>query len=316
MSSSKSKLTKSTLLIAIGVPILVLALVIWMKSGGGDPPPQVEADPFADINPSELQPSFLLVRYVAAKGGDEFHRNGAIEWLSEQARLHQPLRPEQEDMVFGMIESDGHPDWEMAYKQWLFNDAFNCLRMADDQARLTRLLLELALDHEDSTLRLYALQHLDLQRSSGRLPDAMADQVVAALTTMAQDGSSPVAGTALVNLTTWEGRDTQPGQSLVDLALEIAADSSRADGIRVTALHSIDEHSLPLARDLAPDTKQPVHVRKAAIALIGEHGAETDVALLKQLADENFRIAQAAKPALEAIRVRGEQAEPRTLISL
>lgn len=308
--------TKPALLLMAGVLLLAAGVFIWRQGGVSNQTAQPTADPYASLDLKDPKPSFLLLQYVAAHGGDQYTRQFSIDWLSEQARLRQPLKPDQENWLYSMIEAGGHKNWEIGYKLWLFNDAFNCLHMANDQNRLTHLLQDLALHHEDKTMRLYALQHLEIQRSRGHLEGDLANQVHASLINLARDDQSEVAGTALVNLLSWDGPEIPPFTELVDLALDIAADTLRSDDIRVTALHAVGQHSLTLARALAPDTTQSVHVRKAAIAWMGKYGNETDNETLKQLAQENFRIAQAAKPALAAIKSRKNGEPARTLIKL
>ena len=317
MSQKPNRLTKPILLLAAAIVVLGVAVVIWDQRGGDNPQTQKpETNSYTGLNLEDPKPSFALLQYVADEGGDEILRQMAIDWLSEQYRARTQLVSRQEEWVFSMLESGGHPGWEIGYKLWLFNDAFNVLHNARDQKRLTELLKGLALTHSDKTMRLYALQHIELQRSVGHLVGPMADEIRATLIELAYDPQSEVAGTALVNLTLWDGEETKPSQDLIDLALEIAADTQRTDDIRVTALHAIKEHSLQLSRKLATDLEQSVHVRKAAIGWMGQYGSESDTEALQKLAQENFRIAQAANPALEAIRNRKNGKPTRTLIQL
>lgn len=317
MSQKPNSPTKSILLIVAAILLLAVVVVIWDQRGGDDPQVSIsKTDPFASLNLKDPTPSYLLLQYVAKHGGDPYTRQFSIDWLSEQARLRQALKPDQEKWLFSMIENGGHKDWEIGYKQWLYNDSFNVLHMGNDQERLTNLLQDLALKHEDKTMRLYALQHIEIQRSLGHLVDELADEVHASLLTLAREEQSEVAGTALVNLIAWDGEETAPSKELIDLALGIAADTLRTDDIRVTALHAVGEYSLTLARAMASDASQPVHVRKASIAWMGQYGNEEDVATLQQLAKENFRIAQAAQPALAAIESRKSGKAARTLIEL
>ncbi len=317
MSDSSTNIRKPVLLIAAGALLLVAALIFWnQRNGVTDQPVQAAINSYEDLNLEDPQPSFLLLQYVADKGGDSITRQFSIDWLSEQSRLRIQLKPDQEKWLFAMLESGGHPDWDMNYKQWLFNDAFNVLHMAKDQKRLTKLLKSLALTHEDKTMRLYALQHIEQQRLRGHLVGELAEDMRATLRKLVYDKQSEVVGTALVNLIAWDGPKSEPSSELIGLALELAADTQRTNDIRVTALHAVGKHSLDLARRIAPDTKQIVHVRKAAIATIGEHGNQEDLALLEQLKAENFRIAQAAEPALKALQARKNGKADSSLIPL
>lgn len=317
MTSKPNSSAKPILLVVAGVLLLAAALVIWNQRGDGvEGQPQVATNPFASLNLKDPKPSFLLLQFVAEKGGDDITRQFSIDWLNEQARLRQPLKPQEESWLLSMLEAGGHKDWKMSYKHWLFNDAFSVLHMAQDQERLTGLIKDLALTREDKTMRLYALQHIEVQRSAGNLVDELADQMHASLLALASEDQSEVAGTALVNLIAWDGPEAVPSKELIDLALDISADTLRGDDIRVTALHAVGEHSLALARAMAPDTNQPVHVRKASIAWIGKYGSEADTKILKQIAQENFRVAQAANPALAAIHKRKGGNPTRKLIGL
>ena len=317
MSQKPNSLNKPILLLAAAIVIVTVVVVVWGRREAEDTHVQRPLlDPYASIDFEDPKASFALLQFVANEGGDEILQDLAIDWLSEQYRGRTQLQPRQEEWLFSMLEDGGHSDWEIGYKLWLFNDAFNVLHNARDQERLTALLKGLALTHEAKDMRLYALQHIELQRSVGHLTGPLAEEIRGTLKTLAYDPQSEVAGTALVNLTLWEGKETPPSQDLINLALELAADTQRTDDIRVTALHSVHEHSLELSRKLATDLKQSVHVRKAAIAWMGKYGSEADADTLRELAQENFRIAQAAKPALEAINSRKNGKPARTLIEL
>jgi len=182
--------------------------------------------------------------------------------------------------------------------------------------RHSALLQQLVVEHPHKTMRLYALQHIEIQRTIGNLTGPVADNARAALHQLAHEADGQVVGTALVALAEWDGLETPPSQELVELALVLAADIECAVDVRVTAIHAVGDRTLPLARTLASDTEQPVHVRKAAIACIGKYGTNEDTETLQQLASENFRIAQAAEPALKAIRHRETNGPAREAISL
>jgi hypothetical protein len=243
-----------------------------------------------------------MLRYVAERGGDVHQRKFAIEWLDEQTRLQIAPKPDQEKWLLSVIGKGGHPDWDIETQLWIFNNAFNYLHLGKEHEALTKHLQNLALKHPHKTMRLYALQHIDLQRSSGNLTSAIAEEVQTTLLELAQASESEVAGSALVALVNWNGPESAPSEKLIQLANQLAADTARPVDIRVTAIHAVGHHTLELARTLATDLTQPVLVRKAAIACIGKHGSESDTAALQQLAQENFRIAQAAEPALQSIR--------------
>jgi len=259
-------------------------------------------DPFINFNADEPIASYQMLRYVAERGGNEHQRKFAIEWLDEQARLRIAPKPDQETWLLSVIEKGGHPDWDIETQLWIFNNAFNYLNLGKEHDALTKQLLNLALEHPHKTMRLYAMQHIALHRSSGNLTGQIADETQAILQQLAQTNESEVAGSALVALVNWDGETTKPSEKLIQLANQLAGDNARSVDIRVTAMHAVSHHTLTLARTLATDLTQPVQVRKAAIACIGQYGSESDTEALKQLAQENFRIAQAAEPALQNIR--------------
>jgi hypothetical protein len=245
-----------------------------------------------------------MLRYVADRGGDQHQRKFAIDWLAEQARLRLAPKADQETWLLSVLEKGGHPDWDIETQLWTFNDSFSYLHLGKEHERLTAILQDLALKHPHPTMRLYALQHIDIQRSIGNLTGPIAEKTHEMLHQLAQETDGEVAGTALVSLVNWEGPETPPSEALVKLANQLAGDTARTVDVRVTAMHAVGHQTLELARTLATDLSQPIHVRKAAIACIGHHGSEADTSSLKQLAQENFRIAQAAEPALKTILTR------------
>lgn len=314
MTPTSNSLNKPILLLVAAMVGLGVSVVIWKQSETvtGSPHPQMNR--FDHLNLEQPEPSFLLLRYVAEKGGDEFQRRQAIQWLSDRARLRRALSPEQNEWLLKMVESGGHADWDMEETLWTFNNAFNVLHLGKDQHGLSRLLLDLAVNHQDKTMRNYAVQHIEVQRGRGKLEGTLADELHASLVGLAQEDEGEVVGAALLALANWGGPDAPASEELIDLALKVAADAGLATEVRVTALHATGEHALELSRTIAPDTSQPIHMRKAAIGCIGQHGTEDDTQTLSQLAGENFRIAQAAVPAIEGIRHRATKPAPRQLI--
>jgi hypothetical protein len=260
--------------------------------------------PHYGIDLTDPQPSYALLRYVADAGGNANARSQAIVWLDDQARSRKPLLSEEESWLLSMIQSGGHKDWDIEYKLWLFNSACNALHFSKDPAPLTRLLFDLAQHHPHRTMRLYAMQHIQSQLMAGRLDMSLAAQIHDFLHQQILLADSELAGTALVILVEWHNNHNQTlGHVLTkqnDIparAAQIAADSSRPVDVRVTALQAAGAHATDIARIIAPDAAQPVLVRKAAIAIIGTHGGENDLFVLKKLASENARLAQAAEPA-------------------
>ena len=304
MSDSSTNIRKPVLLIAAGLLVFGGVAFIWQQQGKQEIPTAKVADSFSNLDLEELTASYQMLRYVVERGGDEHQRKFAIEWLDEQTRLKIPPKPDQETWLLSVIEKGGHPDWDIEAKLWIFNDAFAYLHLGNQHERLTAILQNLALKHPHITMRLYALQHIDIQRSVGNLTGPHADKTYEILEQLAKESDGKVAGSALVALTNWDGPKVPPSEKLVKLALQLAADTNRTVDVRITAIHAVGNGALELARTLATDLTQPVMIRKASIACIGKYGTESDTASLKQLAKENFRIAQAAEPALAAITNR------------
>ena len=250
--------------------------------------------------------SFQTLCQVLASGGGPLNREAAVAWLDRITREHRPLPAEAEAKLLGMLASDGHPDWSAAYRQQIFNSACNALR-ADSGVfteSFVRILLAHATAHPDRVLRLYALQHIDSLRRDGDLEGALADEIHRSLQVLAADPESDVAGTAILLLAGWEDHAAAASPAVLELAVDTAADVSRPVDIRVSALHSAGPRILDTARAIAVNTAEPAILRKAAIARIGRHGGATDLPVLADLRTESTRLAQAADPAIEALRMR------------
>lgn len=300
------------ILAGLAVLGLVAGVAIWMNGvAPGSRPADAPAEaplsmeqqyPGLDLTqPSE---NFATLRFVADHGGDEASRTGAIGWLDRQARRRTPLTADEEAYLLAMIEQGGHADWAPGFRQHLYNSAFNALHISPHIERFARLLHEMAICNPDKTLRLYALQHIGLMRQAGRLTGPPAREIHATLMDLAADSGEEVSGTAIALLVDWRSGQAPVDPQVIDLALDVAADAARSLDIRVTAIHAAGEDALLLARKLATDPTTPVLLRKAAIHRIGRHGDAGDFPELDKLRGESSRLAQAAGPALKAIRDR------------
>lgn len=292
------------LVLASGLVAVGVWLVLHQHRGNTPTSTKVAVDPFANLDLADPDCTYLVLRHAAETGGNDRTRELAIAWLDRQTRRQLPLSAEQENWLLTQLQANGHASWDTEYRFLFFNSAFNVLHMGSRQEDLSRLLQKLAVEAPEKTMRLYALQHIGLQRSQGHLIGSMADEVRATQQTLASQPASPVAGTALSNLIVWDGPESTPDAQLIALALKIAENPGCDVDVRVTALHATGEASLPLARRLAPDTTQPIPLRKAAIARIGQHGESSDRPALETLITENFRVAQAAEPALRTLEKR------------
>ena len=296
-----------------GVPVaafLVLMAVVylgirqWRQTSAPPKSAPTLAQTYPGLDLQDPAADFETLRYTADTGGNENTRAQAIVWLDQQTRTLQPLSPRQEEWMFGMLRTGGHPQWDKDYKFWLLNSAFNPLHHGPRQQDLTKLLAHLTIHDPEKTIRLYALQHLEAQRTGGRLTGPLADEVRVILMDVANAPDSQEAGLAIRFLAEWDGTDRAATPDITDKAIQLAADATRAVDLRVSALHAAGPAALPLARDLSLDSTQPTLLRKASIALIGTHGGESDISPLQKLSAENSRLAQAADPATRTIRHR------------
>jgi len=259
---------------------------------------------YPGLNLEDPAASFVTLRYVNETGGDETTRSQAIVWLDHQARTQLSAPAEQEAYLLEMLTVGGHPSWDIEHTLWLFNSTFNVLHHSPDPKPLTKILLQLAAEHPHRTMRLYALQHIGVQREQGRLTGQLADQIHDLLKKQSDQADPEVSGSAIRLLLTWDTEQPNASPDLIERALEIATSPSHPIDARITALHAAHAHALGTSRTIAADLQHPILLRKAAIALIGQHGGENDIPTLETYATENFRLAQAAEPALITIQNR------------
>lgn len=261
-------------------------------------------------SPREPSLSLDTLRHVIVTGGCRLTREAAIAWLDQHARQRNRLDNESEKTLLDLLaDGHGHSDWSSGYRQHLFNSACNALRVRPSETTvdaLARTLHAHATGHPDRILRLYALQHIDSLRKAGHLDGPLAGEIHASLQHIAASPENDVAGTAIHLLAEWDGSATSTPPAILELAAVTAADRSRPVDIRVSAIHTAGPAALETARAIASDPAEPVILRKAAIARIGRHGTGDDVASLTTLNAESARLAQAAGPALSAIRTRAQ----------
>ncbi len=305
------------LLLGVGVVLsaCLLAVLTWSLRPADGTTQSATADAArARVNLTDPAESYETFLHVLHNGGCSLTQAAAIGWLDRHSRDRRALSSAEAEMVMSMTRADGHSSWDAGYRQHLYNSAFNALHHSQDPAPLTHILHHLALHDHDRVMRLYALQHIGIQRYSGRLDGALADEIHATLTNLAGNPESEISGTAIELLAHWLGRDTPAEPQIQALAAATAADRSRPVDIRVASIHAAGPASLEVSRIIAPDTTEPVILRKAAIARIGHHGGEADLTTLSTLNSESTRIAQATKPARAEIIDRLENPSRPALI--
>lgn len=298
--------------------VLLFAVAAWMLWPSATPQAEptvsaaagseIEEAEEVKINLSEPAASFETFLHVLQDGGCRLTRAAAIGWLDRYSRERRVLPDNEAEAVMEMARSGGHESWTSGYRQHVYNSAFNALHHTPNPEPLTDVLRQLALHDKDRIMRLYALQHIGIQRSSGRLEGTLADEIQAMLAEFAADRESEVSGTAIQLLADWDGQEATGEPEIQALAAATAADRSRPVDVRVTSIHAAGPASLEVARAIAPDVDEPVILRKAAIARIGEHGSVEDFASLETLRRESSRLAQAADPALEKLQNKQQNA--------
>ena len=307
--------------LALAGVLLAVGVVLWKPWRAGQK--QVAESSRQTNQPAASAPDmrepaedFATFQYVLETGGCDITRSAALAYLDRHVRDQQPLPQEECARVMAMIEQGGNPSWTEGYRQHLFNSAFNAMHYGNSGVPYIRQLERLALNDPDLTMRLYALQHLGMMRRIGQLNGDLAAQIRATVETMARQQDSQVSGTAIQLLADWDGSQSDKPLStdVAQLALATAADEKRSVDIRVTAIHAAGPAALTLARSVAKNAREPVMLRKAAIARIGEDGGPEDLDQLASLSREGSRIAQATQPAIDAIRGRMTDTRPVKLV--
>ena len=83
---------------------------------------------------------------------------------------------------------------------------------------------------------------------------------------------------------------------------------------KTTTTFTVKPNNKPMSVEWTYNNKGDIPlVIKASIACIGKFGVPSDTEILQQLATENFRIAQAAKPALKAITNSESNKSPQVI---
>lgn len=232
-------------------------------------------------------------------GGTALERAQAIETLDTSTRLGTTLPDDARAALLSAMEQGGPGTMDEGAWSHLFNCSCNALAVGQTgpDEKFIALLERIAVDDPRLVMRLYALQHLGVRYDTAT--PACQKRLRALVQRMSAAPDSQTAGMALVLLARWESAAETGGVSAFALGKAVVEDTARPIDVRVTALHAIgfDPAVLVLARTIAPDPAQPVILRKAALNLIGRHGQERDLAVLRQCSQESPRLAQAGNPA-------------------
>jgi hypothetical protein len=118
----------------------LVGFVAWfaLKQWGAETPTTATPAPsfeqtYPGLDLADPVPSFEVLRYAMDTGGDERTRQLAIVWLDDYAATEQPPSPDLEAWLMDMLQAKGHPEWDVNFRMWLFNSAFNVLHHGRDQ---------------------------------------------------------------------------------------------------------------------------------------------------------------------------------------
>ncbi|HEX7261329.1 MAG TPA: hypothetical protein VF258_05900, partial [Luteolibacter sp.] len=297
--------------VSLGAVVVFAIKCDWISLGASSNPAYgktVSSNPVEkhDSPRSAPRAGFDRTLDLLARGGTPLQIGDATGFLDEITRSGIVLETDRRAMLLAALEQ-GNPEG-MGEGDWshLFNNACNVLAVGQTSAdgRFLALLEKTANDDPRLVMRLYALQHLGVAydhadaESRKRL-----EQLVRRILT---DPDAQTAGTALELWRKWEKTATPGEDTSTDISRALVTDATRPVDVRVTALHAIgdDPKVIDLARGIAPDHSQPVILRKVAICLIGRHGGERDLSMLRDCTRQNPRLAQAGEPAVRMLEGR------------
>ena len=154
----------------------------------------------------------------------------------------------------------------------------------------------------DKTWRDYCLQHLGTVYR--RMPEEKRPIIKQTYLDALEPGSI-YAGTALISMRRSAGEPDLPPAFIVEKAFEVASSGSYDDAERLTGLHVAAEFNHPEAVKLAREIVSSQHsasFRSAALAVIGSHGEQSDLALLERyVKSSDIRIRTAANAAMQKL---------------
>lgn len=197
-------------------------------------------------------------------------------------------------------------DW-----QYLMNGVLNAVREStnpDDTNEVAATLVYLASSSDDITIRLYALQHISFWFEKDKANRQML------IDTLVIESKKPqeTAGTATLVLADLEQKGLLD-VSLVGIDADYITTTSAAilvnqkatNDVRRSAIAAMVERrqksALPSLREVAANTKEQLHLRKAAVAAIRDLGTKADIPLLQALHKEGPRMRFATTPAIKQL---------------
>jgi len=221
-----------------------------------------------------------------------------------------PLTQPQRELFYDFLQSRQLPEGLQSHHlHALKNEMLNRLReQTSPPAKLTQTMIDLFLDQEqDPVIREYTLQHLSLwyEKATVKEKERCRDVFWGALQ---EERETNIAGTALIALYHLQPSETAIDRAhLEEAARNLAQDDACSRASRLTALQICGQLGLkeiiPLAMDLAEPLDQPLTLRAAAIASLGDLGDPAAYAFLQErMNDENKIIRRAASSALSRLK--------------
>lgn len=165
----------------------------------------------------------------------------------------------------------------------------------------------------DPVIRDYAVQAIGVwYPRAGEGDRQRLNRALAGVITAPRDASAGTAVYAIHHLTINNPFAADFSATALDRSL-LALAAGERDAVvatRMAAFHLLsvrvlssesERAALQSARSVAADSSLPISLRKTAIHTLGQLGDRTDRPLLRQLADEHPRLAQASQPALDQL---------------
>lgn len=319
MNKPTSTLLLTSLLLAAGAGVLVWQP--WPSDSAGQPAlasqqPLGQLGSQSDKKLQELTAELPSEGVLTILDSEKISR----ERIKAPLRLPRDLSKADLSTLLNLLESP-HPDG-LDRAEWheLVNNICVRLRSQEDAPEgYTQALVNLAARRDDPVVCDYAIQAIGVWYP--RVKHSERQQLNQALQDAISTPGHASAGTAIYaihNLIVNNPFAADFSSSKLDHTLiELAAGNNEAvAATRMAAFHllairdlgkashhgranSLHTEAWKVARRTAADPTQPITLRKTAIHTLGRIGGRDDRGLLNQLAGENARLAQAARPAIQ-----------------